>query len=91
MTSKPDHDQVLMGYLDTLLQDDMEISSAQESSVSYSGAPNEASKGAREISYPLMGIPARVADQQILLPIEQLAGMQVLTGPLVSSTLIESE
>lgn len=91
VTSKPDHDQVLMDYLGTLLQEDRGDSSAPASAVAQSGLSSAASKAAHAISYPLMGIRARVAEQQILLPIEQLAGMQALTGPLVSSTLSEAD
>jgi len=91
VTSKSEHDQVLMDYLGTLLQDDVDTNLAPSSTVDSGTSSDEINNGVSQISYPLTGIRARVSDQNILLPIEQLAGMQALTGPLVSSAMLEAE
>lgn len=72
-----DQDEVLLDYLGTLLQDDAEV---QAKSAAHNG--DTAEQQQPQLTYPLVGIRARIAEQLILLPVAQLAGMQAVTGPL---------
>ena len=73
--SQTQDDQVLMDYLATLLQDETQAE-----------AENLAPSSPFAVSdFPMMCLHARLGEVKLAIPINQVAGMQALAGPLYAA------
>jgi hypothetical protein len=93
--NEQEHDQVLLDYLDTLLQDDVAEGSLQSTGKDLQQIQQmdldttQNTPVVAAFSYPLMGLRVQIAGCDLVLPIAGLAGMQALTGPLLRSGEVE--
>ena len=76
--SRGQDDQVLMDYLATLLQDE-----EPQQAVSVAGEQQQMPFAASD--FPMMCLHAQVGEAKIAIPINQVAGMQALAGPLYAA------
>jgi hypothetical protein len=77
--SRGQDDQVLMDYLATLLQDEepQQAASVTDEQQQMPFAAND---------FPMMCLSASIGESKIMIPINQVAGMQALAGPLYETS-----